>query len=99
MVEIDISGAGEFEDYSAHTLGLAEYAISSGKIRLRAGGLSATAESLSGSEVWSPAASLDDSGEVIGVTCTCPNGQKGGVRARCWHAAALEKLMEEGEVG
>lgn len=95
MVDIDLSAAAQPEDYSAHTLGLAEYAIKSDKITRTADGLTARARSLSGPDVWTPAASLDDSGAVVGVTCTCPNGQRGGVRARCWHAAALERMIEE----
>lgn len=92
MVNIDLSNIPEGEPYSGHSRGLADYAIRNGKVTRQAGALTAECQSLSGLEIWRPSAALSD-GAVVGVSCTCPNGRKGGVRARCWHAAALEELI------
>ncbi len=96
-IEIDLGAGSPVEDYSAHTEGLARYALAKGKITLGRRARTARAESLSGPDTWHPALQLGERGEVAGVTCTCPNGTRGGIRARCWHACALEMLWERRE--
>lgn len=92
-MEIDLSGATDFEPYSAHTEGLAEYGIAEGLVKLQPNGISAKVESLSDHATWHVVAYLDKE-RIGGVSCTCPNGTRGGVRARCWHACALEQLVQ-----
>lgn len=55
-----------------------------------AGITSVRCKSLTSASVWVPVAQFNDALQIIGITCNCPNGVKGGIRARCWHAAALE---------
>lgn len=92
--DLDLSTAERPGTYSAHSLGLADYAIRNGQVRHTPGELRAYCKSLSSENEWVPIAVVNNSGEVLGVTCNCPNGTKGGLRARCWHSAALEILLE-----
>lgn len=95
MVEINLGSVSDAPRYSENTLGLAMLALEGDRVKLITP-LSASAASFTGPALWHPTASLDDRGRIVGVTCTCPNGKKGGVRARCWHAAALEYLIDGG---
>lgn len=92
---LDLSGAEQPEGYSDRTRGIAMVAIGKGLVIYTPGTRTARCQSLSSPRIWEPAASLNAAGEVVGVTCNCPNGTKGGLRARCWHAAALEHLLTE----
>lgn len=93
---LDLSGAEQPEGYSDRTHSIAMIAIGKGLVIHTPGTRTARCQSLSAPRIWEPAASFNDAGEVIGVTCNCPNGTKGGLRARCWHAAALEHLLTKG---
>lgn len=92
---LDLSGAEQPLSYSDRTQGIAMIAIGKGLVTYIPGTCTARCQSLSAHRIWEPAASLNDAGEVVGVTCNCPNGTKGGLRARCWHAAALEHLLRK----
>lgn len=92
---LDFSQAEQPGGYSERTHGIAMIALGKGLVVHTPGTRTARCQSLSAPRIWEPAASLNEDGEVIGVTCNCPNGIKGGVRARCWHAAALEHLLTE----
>lgn len=92
MEEIDLSGAMSPETYSDETVAKAREAIAAQEVRLVAES-SAHARSRTAWRTWVPTAHRDSSGAILGVSCNCPNGTKGALRARCWHAAALEILL------
>lgn len=92
---LDLSDAEQPKGYSQRTHNVAMLALSKGMVVHVPGTRTARCQSLTAPKIWEPAASLNSGGEVIGVTCNCPNGTKGGLRARCWHAAALEHLLDE----
>lgn len=87
------------EFYSTKTLSSAEGALLAGRVIHTPGQRWAKCQSLTNiSKVWTPSATVQD-GEVIGVSCNCPNGSLGGIRARCWHAAVLEMCILEDQEG
>lgn len=94
---IDLSNADRPEDYSDRTKALALAGIRKGLVSAirhqRGQFLTVRCESLTSPNVWMPVAHFGARGNISGVTCNCPNGQKGGIRARCWHAAALEEMI------
>ena len=92
---LDLSRAEKPSSYSGRTQGIAMIAIGKGLVAHVPGTPTARCQSLSAQRIWEPAASLNAAGGVVGVTCNCPNGTKGGLRARCWHAAALEHLLSK----
>lgn len=95
MVDIDLSHLPERGNYSETTRATAMRAISLGMVVHVPGTRTARCQSLSDPRIWEPAATLSSDGRVVGVTCNCPKGHHGGMRARCWHAAALEHIITE----
>lgn len=92
---LDLTNAERPEGYSQRTHNIAMIALAKGHVAHAPGSRTARCQSISAERIWEPAASVNERGEVIGVTCNCPNGTKGGLRARCWHAAALEHLVNQ----
>lgn len=91
-------GAPRRVDYSAHSEDTARAAIKRGRVRAIANEdgqvQNAWCESATSSTRWRAVAQYDSEGEVIGITCNCPNGTLGGIQARCWHTCALELINE-----
>ena len=95
MTDIDLSGEGR-EAYSPRTEDRAQMVLDMGLITRISGVRAAWVRSLRGGNTYVTTAVSSVTGEVLGMTCSCPNGRKGNYRARCYHAAAFEKVLVEG---
>lgn len=82
--------------YSRQVLQRAERVVEEGLIRWAAGSTSRTlCRSLNGDREHTSTLHFGPNGEILGVTCTCPNGRSAGLRAHCYHAAAAELFCSE----
>jgi len=96
---LDLSGAGRYEAYSAETLDkardtLREHDKVGDTVQQLGNGVYIVTSIRSRFQRYRAAVSLDSEGHPVGVTCTCENGRKGGIRARCYHAAVAEYLAD-----
>lgn len=91
--ELDLTHPERPSTYSKATERKARAELKRGSLRLLEGTTSAEVQSATSPTAWITTATVEGH-TSLGVTCTCPNGRKAGVRARCWHAAALEQHLE-----
>lgn len=82
------------EGFSDRSEALARQVLSAGRWE-RLAGNSILVQSLNNASSYTVTLiESSDGEEVLGITCTCPNGRLGGIQARCYHAAVLNLIND-----
>nr|DAI64415.1 MAG TPA: SWIM zinc finger protein [Caudoviricetes sp.] len=89
---IDLTNEGP-GDYSSKVLDKAWETLDRGLVSRFETSNSAEVRSLTGSGTYYAVIYTDADNDVIGVTCTCPNGRNLN-KAKCYHAAAWQLAFE-----